>query len=181
MRDLSLHVLDIAENSIRAQASLVEIEVIEDLENNRFNLSIEDNGKGMDQLLLEKVENPFVTTRTTRKVGLGISLLKQNCEQCDGKLMIKSEIGKGTKLTAMMPYYHIDRLPLGDMASTLVVLIGANPTIDWRYRHQKANQSFELDTRQVKEMLQDVPISTPEVLQWLKTYILEQENNLECR
>ena len=178
MRELSLHVLDLAENSVRANASLIEIEVIEDLENDQFILSIQDNGKGMNRELLEKVENPFCTTRTTRKVGLGISLLKRNCELCNGKLTLQSELGKGTKLIATMPYNHIDRLPLGDMVSTLVVLIGANPTIDWRYRHQKANQSFELDTRQIKAMLQDVPINAPEVMEWIKAYILEQEKVL---
>lgn len=172
MRDLSLHVLDIAENSIRAGALCIQIELIEDQENNLLTLSIQDNGKGMTDQMQEKVESPFFTTRTTRRVGLGIALLKQNCEISGGELVITSEIGVGTKIKATMQYNHIDRLPIGDMKCTLMSLITANPEIDWVYRRCVDEVDFELDTRQIKEVLQNVPINHPEVIKWITENII---------
>lgn len=176
MQDLSLHLLDIAENSIRAGASLIKIEVIEDLVRNELVLKVEDNGKGMDQLMLEKVDNPFFTTRTTRRIGLGIPLLKQNCKLSNGDLVIRSQKGEGTQLIAVMQHDHIDRLPLGDLVGTLMILIGGNPKIDWVYHYSKGEQCTELDTRQIKEVLQGVPINHPEILEWIKAYLLSQMN-----
>ena len=178
MLDLSVHVLDIAENSIRAGANLISIQLIDENKNHQRTLVIEDNGKGMNLQMLEKVSHPFFTTRTTRRVGLGIALLKQNCEQSGGTLLIESKENQGTKVVATMAYDHIDCLPIGDMTRTLLTLMGANPAIDWIYHRQQEDSSFELDTRQIKTILQNVPINHPEILKWLADYIVTQENKL---
>lgn len=173
MQDLSLHLLDIVENSIRANASLIKININEAVTENKFIMRIEDNGKGMDKAFLQKVTDPFMTTRTTRKIGLGLSLLKQNCELSGGTLEITSKLGKGTSVTAMMVYDNIDRLPLGDMASSLSVLIQANPQIDLIYTHQYEQKVFTLNTIELKETLEGVPINELEIIQWIKEYITE--------
>lgn len=174
MQDLSLHALDIAENSIRAGASLIQIELIEDESKNLVLLRIEDNGKGMSDEMLAKVTSPFFTTRTTRRVGLGIALLKQNCVQSEGELVITSRLGQGTKIVATMEYHHMDCLPIGDMTSTLITLIRANPHIDWIYhRRYVSGEEVEVDTRQIRVIMQEVPIDHPEVIQWIKNYLTE--------
>lgn len=173
MQDLSLHLLDIAQNSIRAKASVIKITIKEDLKANKFSMMIEDNGTGMSAALTRQVTDPFVTTRTTRKVGLGLPLLKQNCIMSGGALEINSEEGKGTVVTAVMQYDHIDRLPIGDMASSMCVLIQANPTVDFIYTHYYNDQVFILSTREIKETLEDVPINEPEIAAWLRRYIAE--------
>jgi signal transduction histidine kinase len=142
VRELSLHILDIAENSIRAQATEVYIEIEENIKQNFFRFFISDNGCGMDEELLKKVRSPFGTSRTTRKVGLGIPLLEEACKRCNGKLDIESTPGKGTTLTVSMEYNHIDRAPMGDIVSTIVTLIGANPHIDFVYKHLYNNSPF---------------------------------------
>jgi len=174
MQDLSLHILDIAENSTRAHATEIEIEVIEDEINDVVYLKIKDNGDGIEESKLKSVENPFYTTRTTRRVGLGISLLKQNCERTGGSLVIQSQLGEGTEVIACMQYSHIDRLPLGDMASTWFTLIEAHPYIDWNYHHKKKEKEFKLDLKAIKIMLEEVPIYEPQVMTWIKKYILMQ-------
>lgn len=174
MQDLSLHVLDIAENSAHADATLIEIEIIEDSKKDCLSIQIKDNGRGMDDEILKRVMNPFYTTRTTRRVGLGIPLLKQNCELAGGTLTLKSELNKGTLLLATMQLSHIDRLPIGDMASTMITLINAYPTIDWVYTYQKDNQIAEVDTREMKAILGDVSLEEPEIMQWIQDYIKDQ-------
>lgn len=174
MRDLSLHILDLAQNSVRAQATCIQIEITEDLERNQFSIRIEDDGSGMEEALLERVENPFATTRTLRKVGLGIPFIKQMCEECEGKLTLKSEVGKGTILEATMVANHIDRLPLGDIAQTITTLIMAKPQIRFIYTHCYASQTFCFDTEVIKEMVEGVPIDNLEILEWIQAYIREQ-------
>lgn len=173
MQDLSLHLLDIVENSIRAKASLIEIEINEAVSNNLLTLSIKDNGKGMNASLLKTVTDPFTTTRTTRKIGLGLPLLKQNCLLSGGTLEIKSKINEGTTVVATMQYHHIDRLPLGDMASSMGVLIQANPTIDFIYKHLYEEKEFRMSTLEIKKTLQEVPINQLEVVEWIRQYISE--------
>lgn len=180
MQDLSLHLLDIAENSVRGGANLIKLEVIEDLAQNQLILKVEDNGQGMDEQMLQHVSNPFFTTRTTRRVGLGIPLLKQNCELSGGHLRIKSEKGKGTLLVAVMQYNHVDRPPLGDMPATIITLISAYPKIDWIYKYTKGEDSIEVDTRALKYVLKDVPINHPEILKWVKASI-ENLHNIVVR
>jgi len=168
MQDLSLHILDVVENSIAAKASKVEIRVEEDPERDQMILEIEDNGEGIPVHLLEKVIDPFYTTRTTRRVGLGLSLLRQAAQQCDGNLEICSREGEGTLVRAVFRYNHIDRKPLGDITSTLVTLIVGNPTVEFRYVHIRSDEVFALDTMELKRELEDVPIDHPKVIQFIK-------------
>jgi hypothetical protein len=171
VRDISLHILDIVNNSLAAGASLVEIAVEEDITADRLLLTIEDNGCGMDEELLKKVTGPFVTSRTTRKVGLGLSLLKAACDRSGGRLEIESEPGKGTTVNACFGYANIDRPPLGRVADTIVGLIISNPEADFVYRHTYNSNEFLVDTRDLKEVLKEVPINSPEVIGWLAGYI----------
>lgn len=173
-----MHILDIAQNSISAGASLVEIAVTEDEKQNVFSFSVSDNGKGMSPAFLKKVTDPFTTTRTTRRVGLGLPLLKAACRQAGGELDIWSEPGVGTRVTATFGYDNIDRQPLGDIAGTMMSLITLNPQIDFCYRHKVGENEFSADTREMKEILGGVPLSTPEVALWLAGYFKENIQNL---
>lgn len=173
MKELSLHILDIAKNSVKAKASLIEIIVIEDEEKNFLSIGINDNGSGMTEEFLQRVRDPFSTTRTTRKVGMGIPLFEAASVQCGGKLDITSEVGVGTKVLATFQYDHIDRAPLGDMTGTIKTLIWGSPEIDFLYRHEKNGQEFILDTRELKNVLGGVPLDTPDVLEWIEGYIKE--------
>ncbi|MBB6214913.1 hypothetical protein HNQ80_000998 [Anaerosolibacter carboniphilus] len=173
MRELSLHILDIAQNSIAAEASCIEIEISEDTVQDILIISIIDNGKGMDESFLQKVTDPFVTSRNTRKVGLGISLFKVAAEMCNGIFTIHSAIGKGTTVTAQFQRSHIDRVPLGNMAETVMTLIMSNEQIDYIYKHTLNGKKFVFDTREVKKVLENVPLGTFEVLDWIKNYIEE--------
>ncbi len=176
MNELALHILDIVQNSIAANASVIEVIIDEDQSKDRYLIEINDNGKGMSQEVLQEVADPFFTSRTTRKVGLGISLLKQNAEQTGGSLTITSEEGKGTQLTASFSHKHLDRPVLGDMAGTMTLLIGANPQIRFIYTHRTPLSDFEFDTKEVKEELEGTPINHPDILKALKELI---EENLE--
>lgn len=178
MNELSLHILDIVQNSISAQAKHILIEVLEDSENDRLEISVTDDGRGMSPDFLKKVVDPFTTTRTTRKVGLGIPLLKFAAESTDGGFQIESEVGRGTTIKASFTLSHIDRAPLGDMAQTMEILITANPGIGFLYRRRVDKRGFELDTAEIKEAIGDVPINSPDVLLWVKDYITEKENEL---
>lgn len=178
MQDLSLHLLDIAENSVRAQAKKITIELDEKVSDNILCLKISDNGKGMTQQMVQNVVDPFVTTRTTRRVGLGISLLSQNCINASGSLAINSIPGEGTTVQAVMQYDHIDRLPLGDIASSLIILIQGNPHINFIYKHIYETKIFLFDTLEIKKLLGEVTIDTPEIIQWLKKYIRENIDDL---
>lgn len=171
MKELSLHILDIAKNSVKANADLVEILVLEDREQNLLTIEITDNGKGMSEEFLKTVKNPFSTTRTTRKVGLGIPLFMEAAEKCGGDLDITSKIGAGTKVRATFVLDHIDRAPVGDMAGTMVTLVSGSPQIDFIYRHKKNGREFLFDTRSIKEILGGVPMDNPEVMLWTEEYI----------
>lgn len=168
MEDLSLHILDIAENALKANASRVEIHVIEDLERDRLQIQIIDDGSGMDEALAQKAADPFVTTRTERRVGLGLSLLAEAARMAGGELHIHSAPGKGTLIEADFVYSHIDRKPLGDMVRTMMVLIVGNPQVDFGYYHQKGNQSYCLNTRELRKALKEIPINHPEVIKLIK-------------
>lgn len=168
MQDLSLHILDIVENAIASQASQVAIRITEDLEKDQMIVEIEDDGEGIPADLLNKVADPFFTTRATRKVGLGLSLLQQAARACEGDLQIESRQGKGTVVRAAFRYDHIDRKPLGDMASTLVTLVVGNPQMDFQYIHRKGDKTFRFDTLEIKGELADVPIDHPKVIQFIR-------------
>ena len=173
MQEISLNILDIAQNSIRAEASLVEIEIAENVPEDIFSFSVSDNGCGMSEELLERVTDPFVTTRSTRKVGLGISLLRSAAQATGGDVAIKSSLGEGTTLTAVFGHSHIDRQPLGDISSVMTALISMNPDIDFVYTHTFNEKTFTLDTRQLRSVLGEVSFSEMSVMQWIKEYINE--------
>lgn len=151
MEDLSLHILDIVENSIRAHAKKIEIRIIEEKKKDLLTIEINDDGKGMDEKTLKDVLDPFFTTKNTRKVGLGLSLLAQSAEESGGSIKIESKPGQGTKVKATFGYSHIDRKPLGDVHESLKVLITANPDIDFIYEYQKDNANYHLDTKGIKK------------------------------
>ncbi len=174
-----MHIMDITQNSVRANASKVIITVNENIQGNVLQFSVEDNGCGMSEDMVKKVRDPFVTSRTTRKVGLGIPMLEQTALQCNGALTIESTPGKGTKIEATMDYDNIDRPPMGDMINTVHLLIIMNPTVDFKYIHYVNERNFELDTEEIRaELGEDVPINTQEVIVWLKEAISEGINEL---
>lgn len=175
MRDLSLHLLDIIQNSVKAGARRIEAEFSADPAQNLLTMVVRDNGCGMPPDLARRVTDPFVTTRTTRSVGLGLPLLKEQCELTGGRLTLESEVGTGTVLTAELGLDSIDRLPLGEISSTWVVLILADPQIDYHLVMQSPGRRFELGLAEVREQLQGVPLSEPAVLEWIKDYIDEQQ------
>jgi len=176
LRELSLHLLDIAENSISAGATNINILVAEYTKEDRLNLAVADNGKGMDADLLARVTDPFTTTRTTRKVGLGIPLLKEAAEACNGSLLIWSEPGKGTRIDIEFQRSHIDRMPLGNLADTYRTLIISEPEINWLLRYRLDEYEFVYDQRQVRETLGDTAFSDPLVLSFIRTTFEEGLN-----
>lgn len=178
MREISLHILDIAQNSITAKASLVEISVDEDITGDTITVMIRDNGKGMSEDMVRRVTDPFTTGRTTRKVGLGIPLIKLAAEMTGGSFEISSVLGLGTTLTAVFGYSHIDRQPLGDMAGTMLSLITAHEAIDFLYIHKVDERTFIMDTRELKKVLGGVSFNEPEVYIWLSEYLSEGEAEL---
>ncbi|RZT96749.1 histidine kinase/DNA gyrase B/HSP90-like ATPase [Ancylomarina subtilis] len=173
MRDLSEHIMDIIQNSVRAKAKLVELEIFEDVKKDVYKLVFIDDGCGMSPEVLENVSDPFFTSRTTRKVGLGISLLKQNAEQTGGGLDIWSEEGKGTRLEVSFSHSNIDRPVLGNIAETMMLLVGANVEMDFIYKHVTPKGEYVFDTREVKEVLEGVALNDPNILVYLKEMINE--------
>jgi len=164
-----LHILDIVENGIQAGATLVEIHILEDLEKDLLQITIEDNGRGMDAEMLRNVTDPFVTTRTTRRVGMGLPLLEQAAEETGGTLDISSEPGKGTRVVAAFQESHIDRRPIGDMGATLITLIMGNPDLDFVYTSNLRKQNVEVDTRSIRQELDGaVGVNDPAVIQLIR-------------
>lgn len=179
MVELSLHILDIAQNSIKAKASLVEIEVKEDIAANLLTVIIKDNGCGMEKEFLNDVTNPFRTSRTTRRVGLGLSLFKSAAELTGGSFDIQSEVGKGTLVKAIFVHDSIDRQPLGDMASTMSIIIGGAPDTDFIYRHNYCGREFTFDTQSIRQVLgEEVPLNEPDILSWIEDSIRCETENI---
>ncbi len=181
MRELALHLLDIAENSVAADAGDITIAVDEDSKKDRLKMSVEDNGKGMDEDMVARVTDPFVTSRTTRKVGLGIPLLKAAAEACNGYLRINSAPGKGTRLEAEFQRSHIDRMPLGDLAGTWFELLVAWPQIHWIFRYRANGNEFLFDDAPIKNELGDVSLSEPAILTYLRETLQEGIKNSEIK
>jgi len=169
MRELALHLLDIAENSAAAQATRICIEVTEDIEHDRLSMKIEDNGKGMDEEMVKNVTDPFVTSRTTRKVGLGIPLLKEAAEACNGTFSITSKVGVGTTVFVDFQRSHIDRMPLGDLSTTFLNLMIAHPLIQFIFQYKVGKEEFYLDDQTIKSELEGVPLTEPLILNFLRT------------
>ena len=174
MQEISLNILDIVQNSIRAEATLIELTIEEAPSTDVFAFTVKDNGCGMDEEMVKRVTDPFVTTRTTRKVGLGISLLKSLAQQAGGDINLESQVGVGTVIRADFSYSHIDRQPLGDISAVMVSLISMNPTIDFVYTHSFEKEQFVLDTRELRKILGDeVSFSEVSVATWIGEYINE--------
>jgi anti-sigma regulatory factor (Ser/Thr protein kinase) len=174
MEDLSLHVLDIAENSIEAGATKVNILITESPEKDLLQIEVADNGKGMNRDVLARVADPFFTTRKKKKsFGLGIPLLKQSAEESGGGLSINSKPGKGTVLKASFKLSHVDLKPTGDMGSTIATLIAGHPEIEYSFSYKKNGFSYSLDTKEVKKALGDVPVNIPPVLKLIKDEVNE--------
>jgi hypothetical protein len=173
-RDLSQHILDIAENGVKAGATLLHVTIEEDFTADTLHIAVQDNGSGMNAETLAKVEDPWFTTRTTRNVGLGIPFFKQAAEMCAGRFCITSEPGVGTTTEATFQHSHIDRPPLGDLAGTLLCMIVGFVGVDVLYQHRVDDRSFALDTREIHAILgDDVPLSDPDVLAFLNESLHE--------
>ena len=173
MDEIALNILDIAYNSIRAKASSIQITIIDSVINNIIHIVIEDNGTGMDEAMVTQVSNPFYTTRTTRRVGLGIPLFKQSAELTGGYLHIDSQINQGTRLEAQFIKNHIDTPMMGDIIETIITLIQADEKIDYYFEYKTDDCDFQMNTKEMKEILGDVKMNEPEVLLWLKDYMKE--------
>lgn len=176
MQDLSLHILDVVENSITAGAKNIEISVSEDLAKDLLSIEIRDDGKGMDQEFAERVLDPFVTTRKERKVGLGLSLFAETARMSNGHLSIRSDAQGGTRVKALFQHSHIDRKPLGDLGSTLTTLIAGNPRIDFVYCHVKDGMKFFLDSKELKAQLKSQSLASSEG----RKAVREKLNGLKC-
>ncbi|HKK68611.1 MAG TPA: ATP-binding protein [Bacteroidales bacterium] len=181
MKEISLHILDIVQNSITAGATEIIVDVDEQVPKNRYVVEINDNGCGMDEAQLKQVDDPFYTTRTTRKVGLGLSLFKQNAEQSGGSFHVESVKEKGTKVTAVFGFDNIDRPIMGDIAGTMTLLIGANPEIRFIYNHHTPLSDFEFDTEEAKHELEGLSINNPNVLKMIKEIILDNLELIEAK
>ncbi len=184
MKELSLNILDIAENSYKAGASLTEISLSEDEE--KITITVKDNGKGMTKEVLLGVTDPFYTTRKTRSVGLGLPLLKLEAEQTGGELAITSRHRDefpechGTEVTASFFKNHIDCPPLGDVISTVVTLIQGHPDTDTVFEHKFNEKSaVSLDTREMRAVLGDIPLDSFEILEWIRGTLEEQYSSLQ--
>lgn len=178
MREIALHLLDIAENSVAAESRNICMEVIEDLQSDVLRVSVNDDGRGMDAETAKRVLDPFYTTRTTRKVGLGIPLLKLAAESTGGGLTVETESGKGTHIEARFGHSHIDRMPLGDVGTTFLTLLVSYPHIHWVFTYQVRNKQgdvneFVLNDKEIKSVLGDTPFTEPDVLRILRGMIEE--------
>jgi len=171
MEDLSLHILDIAENSVDAQAKTVRIRLAEDQPKDLLVLEIADDGRGMDQEMIERSLDPFVTTKTTRSVGLGLPLLAEAARAANGKLRIQSRPGQGTRVKATFQLSHIDTKPLGDIAQTLITLIIGHPEVDFLYSHNINRFRYTFDTRELKDKIDGLPLQAPQVVSFIKKNI----------
>jgi hypothetical protein len=173
MREIALHLLDIAENSAAAEGKNISIHVHEDLFHDRLSVSVVDDGRGMDVETAERVQDPFYTTRTTRNVGLGIPLLKLAAEMAEGSFSLQSETGKGTWVEAEFRHSHIDRMPLGDLSSTFLTLLISHPQIDWTFLYRvtdkdKKSRDFLFESAELKSELGDISLTEPEILTFLR-------------
>lgn len=173
MPEISLNILDVAENSTRAKASLVTIIVDVQTSADTLTVVIEDDGCGMSQEQLSAVTDPFFTTRTTRKVGLGVPFFKQAAESTDGSFSITSTLGAGTRVCAVFTLSHIDRMPLGDINGTIHTLVTMHPECDFLYTFRFNEKEFSLDTREFREILGDISFQEPEVSLYIKDYLKE--------
>jgi len=176
MRELSLHLIDIIQNSVVAKATLITIELDVDTVKDYLKITVTDNGCGMNEETLKKVKDPFVTSRKTRKVGLGLSLFEAACNRCEGYLDVSSREGDGTNVTAYMRFNHIDRMPVGNISDTIASsLLNGDVDIVFKYRFDEG--SFEFDSREIKKIVGD-DLGDPEIITWIREYITENIENI---
>ncbi len=177
MKELSLNILDVAKNSVTAGATKIDILVEETP--SRLTITITDNGCGMTPEFVSQVTDPFTTTRTTRKVGMGLPLMKMEAQMSGGDLSIESQVGKGTRVTSWFDPGNIDMPPLGDLTSSITTLIQGSPDIDFVFTHRTPQGEYTLDTGEIRQIMGDIPLSEPEVIAWLTDYLHENESNIE--
>ena len=163
-----MHILDLVQNSLAAEATLVEIRIREDLPGDLLTIEVKDNGRGIPGDLAGRVTDPFCTSRTTREVGLGLSFFKEAAERCGGRLEVQSQQGRGTRVVAHFQLDHFDRAPLGDMGETLAILITGNPAVDFLYEHRVNDGVYLLETREMREILGPVGLDDPSVLYFIR-------------
>lgn len=179
MPELSLHILDIVNNSIRAKATLITITIQVNAISDVLRIEITDNGNGMDEQMVKNVEDPFYTTRTTRSIGLGIPFFKQAAESTGGTFHIDSRPNVGTTIIAEFQLSHIDRMPLGDITSTIHSLVTCNPDINFRYTYAYGDKQFTLDTLEVRSILGDISMNTREISLFLKQFLEENKKEVD--
>jgi len=179
MLTLAAHILDIVENSTRAGAKLVEINIDENSFRDLLSISITDDGCGMSREVLQKVQDPFYTTKTVRRIGLGIPLLKEAAERAGGTFQIESSENHGTIITATFGLKHLDRQPMGDMINTIIILIIANSNVDFFYKHRHNDRQFELDTREIRKEIEDIPINHPDIIKYIRGTFEEGLSQIE--
>jgi hypothetical protein len=180
MKELSLNILDIVQNSIRAKADLVSIEIIESHKTDLYRITIIDNGNGISNEILKNVTDPFITTRTKRKMGLGLPLLKYHAEITGGGLEIISAEKKGTTVTAILSNSHLDRQPLGDISGVIILMIAANPGINFSYSHKTDNGKFSFTTVETKEYLGTDTLNDRDLLKDIASMIDENLKNIDA-
>lgn len=178
MKEISMHILDIVMNSIKAKATLIEIDIEDSIKNNWLKIIIKDNGTGMDEQSVKLATNPFFTTRTTRRVGLGLPMLKDNCERCNGYLTLNSKLGEGTTVECFFERNNIDRAPLGNMGDTIMTIVNSLNNCELIYNHVSDCGSFALNTVELKDVLVGCPLNANEVLMWIKEYVNENMESI---
>lgn len=181
MDDISLHILDIAENGINAGAENIFIKIIEITKDDLLNIKITDDGKGMTEETIKKITDPFVTTRTTRKVGLGIPLLKLAAEMTGGGLEITSKEGEGTEVNIKFKLSHIDRQPLGNMIDTILAIFANESKVNLKYFHKKDNQKFEFESDEIKDISEKLEIPDGMLIPFTKKYLINNYNNFKFK
>lgn len=181
MKELSLHILDVVQNSIAADASRVEVSIVEDSAADRLTITVADNGRGMSPELVRTVTDPFVTTRTTRRVGLGLPLMAETARRTGGDLTVTSAPGQGTTVTAVFGRSSIDRPPLGDIASTIACLLAANPNLDLGYRHAVDGREWACRAEEFRRHLGEVSLAHPAVFTFIREYLAGALAELSAR
>lgn len=178
MQEISLNIMDIVQNSINAKANRIIISIVINTNEDFLSVRIEDNGKGMSSNQLKRIHDPFYSTRTSRKIGLGIPFLKHASESTGGSFSVDSVLNQGTIISAKFVFSHINRMPLGNIVSTIHLLITMNPNINFIYRYKLNNKEFFLDTNDLHDILGDIPFSVAKISKFIKEYLKEQHDNI---
>jgi hypothetical protein len=173
MIELSMHILDIVENSTRAGATMVTVRIMEDMKLDTLSIEITDDGEGMDSDSLKKALDPFYTSKEVRHVGLGLPMLYQATQSSEGNFFIESTKGKGTRVKAEFKHSHIDRQPIGDMGGTIMTLVAGNPDVDFEFTYRTNESTYTFDTREIRKEIENVPLNNPEILQFIRENITE--------